>query len=91
MKNESLLVEIFEQQLVLPGESENEMPEPFAKRVVWHYLETLLQEGYSVPNNFRREVEDELYEEVLEMTRKKTYGYHSVTDYQRKNITRQQE
>jgi hypothetical protein len=91
MKSDNLLFEIFEQQLVLPGETENEAPEPFAKRVVWHYLETLFEKGYSIPHGLRKEVEDELYDEVLEMTRKKTYGYQSVDEYRKKKINPLQE
>lgn len=91
MKTENLLFEIFEQQLVLPGEIENETAEPFAKRVVWHYLETLLEKGFSIPIGLRKEVEDELYDEVLEMTRKKTYGYQTVEDYRKKKLNPLQE
>jgi hypothetical protein len=83
MKTSDLLYEIFEQQLFTAAPMENEAIEPFVNKVVHTFIETVVRRGYIVPTNMLPDIEEDLSEEVLEMTRKKTYGYLNISDYRK--------
>lgn len=86
MSLENLLYQIFEQHLFSTSPIEDEGLEPFALRIVLKYLTTLEERGYVIPLRVRESIEDELTEEVLEMTRKKTYGFLNLSEFRKVKI-----
>lgn len=46
------------------------------------YLERLLETGH-IPSQFAETVEKDIQDEVLEMFRKQTYGFHDLKDYKK--------
>ncbi len=82
----NLLYEIFEEHLYSTGtvgDAGEEAMDNFADRVVQSYLESMETQGVRPPFAIREEIEEELKDEVLDMTRKKTYGFLSLEDYRK--------
>lgn len=85
MKSHSqLLYEVFEHHLFANNSAEDSAFEPFIEKVVKDYLTKATKLGFIFPQNSLRFIEDDLKEEVLDMTRKRTYGFHSIEDYRKK-------
>ncbi len=53
--------------------------------VVADYLTLLARQGVTVPQKLRMVLEMDLVEDVMDMTRKKTYGHLSLQDFRQKN------
>ncbi|HEX4924675.1 MAG TPA: hypothetical protein VFV50_11335 [Bdellovibrionales bacterium] len=77
----TLLFEVFESHLLDADELGNIASSDFVERVVTSYLERLKKSGAVIREHELESVRDELRDEVLEMTRKKTYGYFSLQHY----------
>jgi hypothetical protein len=79
--NIDLLHKIFETQI---SETANmkEKGQDFIRRVVHLYALQLLNTGL-IPLNFMDDVLSDLEAEVIEIYRKKTYGFLSLEDYRR--------
>lgn len=75
------LYAIFEQHL-LNALVEEETTEEFLNRVVHDYL-TDLSESTVILDEHRPSIEEDLRDEVLEMLRKKTYGYYSLKEFRK--------
>lgn len=78
------LYSIFEQNL-FNALVEDETTAEFLHRVVKDYLSQLAATGTIVPKEHVESVEDDLREEVLEMLRKKTYGYFNLSEFRKHN------
>ncbi|MEQ1878982.1 MAG: hypothetical protein ABL958_20245 [Bdellovibrionia bacterium] len=85
---ERLLFEVFEEKLLSLDAESTPTVDDFAADVVSAYLDHLIMIGHFVPGNGRADVERELYEDVLTMTRKKTYGYFNLREYVRAKLGR---
>lgn len=79
MHNNDMLYQIFEKQL--HDESADSSHDGLAIEVVSLYIAALRSQGVVVPTQLREVMESDLIEEVLEMIRKKTYGFHNIQDY----------
>lgn len=73
------LFEIFENHL-FTSLVEEESHDEFVDKVIFEYIQTLTSTG-RVPQNFVDDLEEDLREEILDMLRKKTYGFHTLKDY----------
>ncbi len=60
----------------------------FAVLVVDTYLGQLAKAGQFITGDTRQSIEEELRDEVITMTRKKTYGYYSLEEYGRSQVNR---
>ena len=76
-----LLYTIFEHQL-LSAMVEDETSDEFLKRVVREYMVLLSARGNILPEHVSI-IEADLRDEVLEMMRKRTYGYYNLAEYRR--------
>jgi len=76
-----LLYTIFEQQL-LSAMVEDETSDEFLARVVREYMLLLNARGNILPKHVSV-IEADLREEVLEMMRKRTYGYYNLAEFRR--------
>ena len=83
--NHDLLYEVFEKNLFQLTEEDPSL-EAFAQAVVVDYLQLLARQGVMVPPSLRSLLEMDLREEVIDMTRKKTYGHSSLAEFRRLNI-----
>ena len=61
---------------------ETETVQDLIYEVVAEYFSVLFQKG-NVPQHLMDSIELDLREEVMEMYRKKTYGFHSLQDYRK--------
>lgn len=86
MELNDLLYQIFEKHLFTPA-TDQQAIEDFSQGVVDDYLRTLAMQGVLVPTKLRHILEMDLVEEVMDMARKKTYGYSSLFDYRSQNST----
>lgn len=77
----TLLFEVFQNQLLDTDELGNIGNSEFVDRVVNAFLERLKKDGAILRAHELDSIRDELRGEVLEMTRKKTYGYFSLQHY----------
>lgn len=75
------LFTIFEQNLY-QSLVEDETTDEFVDRVIYEYIQTLIATKRVPPDNADA-LEEGLREEILEMLRKKTYGYMNLRDYRR--------
>ena len=75
------LYEVFEKQLVGLDNRTEIKTEDFATTVAKTYIDQLKKRGFSVPLDFLEELESELAEDVLDMTRKKIYGSLSLKEF----------
>ena len=76
-----LLYTIFEQQL-LSAMVEDETSDEFLGRVIREYMVLLGARGNILPEHVPV-IEADLKEEVLEMMRKRTYGYYNLAEFRR--------
>lgn len=79
-----LLYSIFEHHL-FNALVEDESSDEFLKRVVEDYLTQLRNRHAVIPREHYASVEADLKEEVLEMLRKKTYGYFNLAAFRKAN------
>jgi len=84
MAHQEQLYLIFEKHLFLTPPEVECTTDDFVKEVIEEYLEYLIQQGGIIPQKIRLELETDLHEDVLDMTRKKTYGYLNIQEF-RKN------
>lgn len=70
---------IFEQHL-FTALVEDETTDEFLARVVTAYMDRLMAEGV-VPRALHESLESDLRDEVLQMFRKKTYGYYNLASF----------
>ncbi len=80
MKND-VLITIFETQLKETSNMKEKSPELIG-RVVNIYALQLLNQGH-VPQNFLEEILADVEAELIEIYRKKTYGFLTLEDYRR--------
>ncbi|MCB0394499.1 MAG: hypothetical protein KDD25_08060 [Bdellovibrionales bacterium] len=85
MRGHDLLYSVFERHLLIVTNHHEDIP-TFVATIVEEYIFSLSQQGIIVPKKMRRMLEEDLREEVLEMTRKKIYGYSSIQEYRTQNI-----
>jgi len=78
-----LLYQIFQQHLNDP-DCQIESSKEFIQKVVGTYLVFLSRSG-DIPAGHLQDIIEDLEAEVLEMFRKKTYGYYNLKDY-RQNL-----
>jgi hypothetical protein len=78
------LYKIFEKHLFRTPPEVEVSADDFIKEVIVEYMEYLVQQGHIIPHHVRKELETDLREDVLDMTRKKTYGYMNIQEF-RKN------
>ena len=74
------LYNIFEQHL-FNALVEDETTDEFLGRVVADYVAAVTVKGTVIPHEYRRTVETDIRDEVLEMLRKKTYGHYSLKEF----------
>ena len=86
MEGTDFLYQIFEKHLFQTVRDEVSTDD-FCRIVVEDYILRLARQGVSVPIQLRPVLELDLFEEVLEMTRKKTYGCVSVLEFRMKNAS----
>ena len=79
-----LLYSVFEKSLLVPHNQPEDIT-LFIDKVIYQYLVALAQEGMTVPPKMRKMFEADLREEVIDMTRKKIYGYASIDEYRKMN------
>jgi hypothetical protein len=74
-----LLFQIFQQYLHDPS-CQIESSREFIQKVVGAYL-VLITRGGNIPEGHLETIIEDLEAEVLEMFRKKTYGYYNLKEY----------
>lgn len=84
MDKNDLLYLVFEKHLLIPHTEEQDLEE-FAAEVVVEYLTLLAKQGVTVPQKLRSILEMDLIEDVVDMTRKKTYGHVNIKEFRQKN------
>jgi hypothetical protein len=84
MAHQEQLYMIFEKHLFSTPPEVDRSTDDFVKEVIYEYLEFLMQQGNIIPEHYKKELELDLREDVLDMTRKKTYGYLNIAEF-RKN------
>ncbi|MGE3974593.1 MAG: hypothetical protein AB7F59_08720 [Bdellovibrionales bacterium] len=84
MAHHERLYMIFEKHLFQTPPEVEISTDDFVKEVIVEYIETLVQQGHIIPHHLKGELEKDLGEDVLDMTRKKTYGYLNIQEF-RKN------
>jgi hypothetical protein len=77
------LYDVFHEHLMSPEVTEDLTAETFAEKVVSDYLTRIIRSGHIIPAKIKSEIEDDLKDEVVGMTRKKTYGHFSISSYQK--------
>jgi hypothetical protein len=75
-----LLQHILEKHLFSYNEK-SESLEDFAAGVVYEYLERINKDGVSIPIPQRYRLEQDLMDEVMELTRKRTYGHYDLAEF----------
>lgn len=80
------LYDIFERHL-FNSLVEDESTDLFLQRVVEAYLRRLTSSGTVIPNEFRSSIEGDLRDEILQMLRKKTYGYFNLAEFRKAKAT----
>jgi hypothetical protein len=86
MREQELLYNLFERHLYIFTTHHEDIP-TFVSTVVEEYLGSLTQQGVIVPLKMRAVLEEDLRDEVLEMTRKKIYGFGSLKAYRTQNMS----
>ncbi len=84
IQSQELLYSVFERNLFVLTLHHEDVG-TFVQNVIEDYLSRLMSQGMIVPFKMRKVLEDDLRDEVLEMTRKKIYGYTSIEEYRRQN------
>jgi len=79
-----LLYSVFERNLFVPRNENEDIPN-FVDQVICDYLRVLGQEGITIPPKMKGIFVSDLKEEVIEMTRKKIYGYTSILEFRTLN------
>lgn len=60
--------------------------EDFVNEVLESYMRGIYQDTYFIPMHNVQIIKDELKDEIIEVTRIKTYGYYNIEDYQRHKL-----